>query len=47
MKPKQPCRNHPEKWANDKGNLRRACLRAAGDRRTTREIQSQEAKRAA
>ena len=47
MTPKQPCRNHPEKWANDKGNLCRACLRATGDTRNTREIQATEAKRAA
>ena len=43
MTVKQPCRNHPEKWANDKGNLCRACLRAAGDTRNTREIQADEA----
>ena len=47
MTVKQPCRNHPEKWAQDRGNLCRACLREAGDTRTTREIQSAEAKRAA
>lgn len=45
MKPKQPCRNHPEKWANDPGNLCRACSRAAGDDRTTRERQEDESKK--
>lgn len=47
MTPKQPCRNHPEKWANDRGNLCRACLREQGDTRTTRQIQADERSRTA
>ena len=43
MTPKQPCRNHPDKWAQD-GPLCRACLRATGDTRTTRQIQADEQK---
>jgi hypothetical protein len=40
--PKRPCRNHPHKWAQDRGGICRACLRAAGDTRTTRQIQADE-----
>ena len=40
----QPCLNHPDKWAQDKGNLCRACLRATGDTRNTRAIQADECK---
>lgn len=45
MTPKQPCRNHPQKWANDRGNLCRACIRAAGEQRSTRQLQLLEARR--
>lgn len=45
MTPKQPCVNCPTKWAQDRGNLCRACSRQAGDTRTTRERQRDEARR--
>lgn len=37
--PKRACVNHPHKWAQD-GDLCRTCIRAAGDQRTTRQIQA-------